>query len=89
MPFNVILEYEEFEEFNDEYWFHQEAGRRELETNLDTFGDAIRVVAKFDEGHELRTNDGNPPAHRIVIEYVPGDESVFAWKRGDVYLDWK
>lgn len=87
MPFNVVLEYEAFEEFNDEYWFHQEAGRRELATGLSTFGEAVRVVAKFDEGSELRTNDGNPPACRIVIEYQPGDSPVFDWEQGDVSLD--
>jgi len=87
MPFNVVLEYEEFEEFNDEYWFHQESGRRELATGLETFGEAVRVVAKFDEGHELRTNDGNPPACRIIIEYTPGGAPVFDWQQGDVSLD--
>jgi len=87
MPFNVVLEYESFEEFNDEYWFHQESGRRELATNLATFGEAVRVVAAFDEGRELRTNDGNPPACRIMIEYQPGDSMVFDWQQGDVFLD--
>lgn len=87
MPFNVILEHEAFEEFNDEYWFHQEAARRELAMGLQTFGDAVRVVANFDEGHELLTNDGCPPACRIIIEYLPPDDTLaFAWEQGDVSL---
>lgn len=87
MPFNVVLEYEEFEEFNDEYWVHQESNRRELAMGLETFGEAVRVVAKFDEGAELRTNDGNPPACRIIIEYQPGNRGLFDWQNGDMSLD--
>lgn len=87
MPFNVILEHERFQEFNDEYWFEQDAGRRDLATGLETFADAVRVVAKFDEGDELRTNDCNPPAHRIIIEYVPGGKAAFDSERGDMSLE--
>ncbi|MBS1722720.1 MAG: hypothetical protein JSS66_06895 [Armatimonadetes bacterium] len=81
MPFKVVLEHDPFEEFDDVGFSWREGETRTLAEGLTTYAAAVKVLVDFDPDDELRTNDGQPPSHRLYIEYTDDAQD---YERGEL-----